>query len=271
VAVNCSALPESLLESELFGHVRGAFTGAVQDRVGRFEAAGGGTLFLDEIAEISPLIQVKLLRVLQERRIERVGESRSRPVDIRVIAATHRDLYGRVRDGRFREDLYYRLKVFPIGLPPLRDRKEDIPLLTDHFIARLRKKTGKAIRSAAPPAMRICMDYPWPGNIRELENAMEHAFVLCETDRIDLFDLPVEVRQMAFQPAERRPVGRPDEATSRRTLTREGLVELLDACGWNKAEAARRLGVSRTAVWKYMKKWEIPLKRPPAASGDGGG
>jgi two-component system, NtrC family, response regulator HydG len=262
ITVNCSALPESLLESELFGHVRGAFTGAVRDRVGRFEAANGGTLFLDEIAEISPLIQVKLLRALQERRIERVGESRSRTVDIRIIAATHRDLYEWVRDGRFREDLYYRLKVFPIRLPPLRHRKEDIPLLMDHFIGRLRKKTGKAIRSASPQAMRICMDYPWPGNIRELENAVEHAFVLCEAAQIDLFDLPVEIRRMAFRPAAASETEPKGAAPTRDSLNRDELVALLETCDWNKAEAARRLGVSRTAVWKYMKKWEIPLKRP---------
>jgi len=185
VTVNCSALSETLLESELFGHVKGAYTGAVRDRMGRFEEAREGTIFLDEIGELSPFIQVKLLRVLQEREIERVGESRKRKIDIRIITATHQELYAKVREGHFREDLYYRLKVFPIQLPPLRGHKEDIPLLASHFINRMNKKTAKQIRSMSQPALRLFMDYPWPGNVRELENAIEHAFVLCDRDQID--------------------------------------------------------------------------------------
>ncbi len=265
VAVNCSALSESLLESELFGHVKGAFTGANRDRIGRFEAAQAGSLFLDEIGEISPYIQVKLLRVLQERRIERVGESRPRPVDIRILAATHQDLYQMVRQGRFRDDLFYRLKVFPIHLPPLRQRKEDIPLLISHFVRQQNKKTGKPIHGLSPSAMQLCMDYPWPGNIRELQNAVEHAFVLCTEASIDVFDLPVEIRQSPYpsacEPGEAAlsPVPPSD---SNPPLNREGLVRLLHECDWNKAEAARRLGKSRTSVWKYMKKWGIPLKKP---------
>ena len=270
VTVNCSALSESLLESELFGHVRGAYTGAARDRKGRFEEADGGTVFLDEIGEISPLIQVKLLRVLQEREIERVGESKKRWIDIRIIAATHRDLLDRVRKGEFREDLYYRLKVFPIHVPPLRMRKEDLPLLVSHFIGVQNKKTGKAIRGVSAEAMRILMDYTWPGNVRELENAVEHAFVLCADADIDVFDLPVEIRQCEY-----RPFPSMDPMNSMNTIdtphpvasagrgerpTRKRLLDLLHECGWNKAEVARRIGVSRTAVWKYMKKWEIPLK-----------
>jgi len=263
VTVNCSALSESLLESELFGHVRGAFTGAVRDRIGRFEEASGGSLFLDEIGEISHYIQLKLLRVLQEREIERVGESRRRKIDIRVIAATHQDLYSLVKEGRFREDLYYRLKVFPIAIAPLREHKEDIPLLVRHFIQNQNSKTGKRITNLSRSAMQILMDYSWPGNVRELENAIEHAFVLCNSDQIDVADLPVEIRQKAWQP----PVSNgPYTSTGRiyatPRLTETSLLALLEACAWNKAEVARRVGLSRTAIWKYMKKWQIPLKPP---------
>ncbi|MDM8542714.1 sigma 54-interacting transcriptional regulator [Desulfococcaceae bacterium HSG9] len=261
VTVNCSALSESLLESELFGHVKGAFTGAMRNRKGRFEEAHGGTVFLDEIGEISPFIQVKLLRVLQEREVERVGESRKRKINIRVVAATHRDLHDLVRKGHFREDLYYRLKVFPIKIPPLREHKEDIPLLINHFIKGQNKMTGKTIGSVSQAAMRIILDYAWPGNVRELENAIEHAFVLCSDNQIDAFDLPLEIRQMHYEPlqAEKTPAV---PTRSRKKLVKTQLLTLLDACEWNKAEVARRVGLSRTAIWKYMKKWEIPLQPP---------
>jgi PAS domain S-box-containing protein len=262
VTVNCVALSETLLESELFGHVRGAFTGAVRDRTGRFESADGGTIFLDEIGEISPFIQTKLLRVLQEKEIERVGESRRRKIDIRIIAATNKDLAALINGGNFREDLYYRLKVFPIELPPLRKRREDIPLLVDHFITIQNKKTGKHIRGFSSQAMRIAMDYPWPGNVRELENAVEHAFVLCNGERIEIFDLPVEVRRYKYgQHPRAAAISTGTGSRRNHNFSRENLVDLLEECGWNKAEAARRLGLSRTAVWKYMKKWDIPLKK----------
>ena len=262
VTVNCSALSESLLESELFGHVKGAFTGAYRDRMGRFEEADGGTIFLDEIGEISPLIQVKLLRVLQELEIERVGESKRRKIDIRLITATHQDLYKRVSQGLFRDDLYYRLKVFPINISPLRHRKEDIPLLANHFIHRFNQKTGMKIQSITQDAMRVIMDYEWPGNVRELENAIEHAFVLSSQNRIDVFDLPVEVRQAEYHPASylNNSLSKSRTKLSEK-LTREKLIEVLDESDWNKAEAARRLGLNRTVVWRYMKKWDIPLKK----------
>ncbi len=260
VTVNCSALSETLLESELFGHIKGAYTGAVRDRVGRFEEAEGGTVFLDEIGELSPFIQVKLLRVLQEREIERVGESRKRKINIRIVAATHQDLYARVKEGHFREDLYYRLKVFPILLPPLRERKEDIPLLISHFIKEFNNKTGKQIIDISRRAIRILMNYNWPGNIRELENSIEHAFVLCKNDRIEPEDLPIELVETTAN--SQRTTAHGILQTEKKNLTKDSLLELLDLCNWNKAEVARRVGRSRTAIWKYMKKWDIPLQRP---------
>jgi PAS domain S-box-containing protein len=263
LTVNCGALSESLLESELFGHIRGAFTGAIHNRTGRFEEADGGTIFLDEIGDISPLIQIKLLRVLQQKEIERVGESRKRKINIRIIAATNKDLYELVQKRRFREDLYYRLKVFPIHLPPLRERKDDVPLLVNHFIGINNKNTGKRIRGISQPAMRIIMNYAWPGNVRELENAIEHAFVLCNSDRIDVFDLPEELERTGQNDAlfESNNILKKTPWPGRK-LDRKTLLDFLKACDWNKAEVARRVGLSRASIWKYMKKWGIPNQKP---------
>lgn len=263
VTVNCSALSESLLESELFGHIKGAFTGAIRDRTGRFEEADGGTIFLDEIGEVSPLIQIKLLRVLQQKEIERVGESSKRKINIRIIAATNKDLYQLVKEGRFREDLYYRLKVFPIYLPPLRKHKDDIPLLVNHFIDINNKNTGKQIKGISQTAMSIFMSYHWPGNVRELENSIEHAFVLCDRDRIDEHDLPAEVRREGHNYAffESYNASKNSHKLGGK-LARETLLVLLKECDWNKAEVARRVGLSRASIWKYMKKWSIPNKKP---------
>jgi two-component system response regulator HydG len=266
VKVNCSALSESLLESELFGHVKGAFTGAIKDKVGRFEAAHGGTIFLDEIGDISPLIQLKLLRVLQEKEIEPVGSSQTQKVDVRVLAATNRDLRSLVREGRFRQDLYYRLRVFQIDLPPLREHKEDIPLLVEAFMERFNRQTGKSIRSVSGEVTQCFMDYCWPGNVRELENTIEHAYVTCQGREIGLFDLPPELRKSEFRAAECRgraeakPQGK--SAAAPGAITREQLVATLQSCGWQKAEAARRLGVNRATIWRKMKQWGIPMEPP---------
>jgi transcriptional regulator with GAF, ATPase, and Fis domain len=184
VAVNCGAIPESLLETELFGHEKGAFTGAVGARVGKFEAADGGTVFLDEVGDMSPAMQVKLLRVLQERTFERVGGNRPVRVDVRIIAATNRDLRQLVREGRFRADLFYRISVVPVWLPPLRERPEDIPLLARHFLEKHRARYGKAVTGFTPQAMRRMRSYPWPGNVRELEHAVMRALVLCDGEGV---------------------------------------------------------------------------------------
>lgn len=274
ITVNCSALSESLLESELFGHVKGAFTGAHKDRKGRFEEADGGTVFLDEIGELTPYMQIKLLRVLQEREIERVGDSKRRKIDIRIIAATHKNLYELTQQGKFREDLFYRLKVFPINVPPLRNRREDIPLLVSHFIKKGNKRESKSIKRVDAQGMKRLMEHPWPGNIRELENAIEHAFVICNSDQIKLKDLPVEIREhndyLGNVPPVIRlsnsPAGNPVQTDSYNTirvtkLTKPDLLKLLDDCDWNKAEVGRRIQKSRTSVWKYMKKWGIPLQK----------
>ena len=264
ITVNCSALSETLLESELFGHVKGAYTGANRDRAGRFEEADGGTLFLDEIGDITPYIQVKLLRVLQQKEIERVGESRKRKIDIRIITATNQDLKSLVAAGRFREDLYYRLKVFPIYLPPLRSRKEDIPLLVHHFIKMNNEKVSAKVQGIDKTALKTFLDYAWPGNIRELANAIEHAFVLCPGRQINLEDLPLEIREMetVFRPVgEETPPYHQRPARPVHSLTREKLIDLLKESHWNKAEVARRVGLSRASIWKYMKKWDIPLQQ----------
>ena len=255
VKVNCGALPEGLLESELFGHVKGAFTGALRDRVGRFEAAAGGSILLDEIGEIALSTQVKLLRALQEGEFERVGESMTRKVDVRVIAATNVNLAEAVKLGRFREDLYYRLKVFPVRLPALRERPEDIPLLIRHFITAISAKTGKSLRGIDPAAMAACIRHSWPGNVRELENTIEYAFVVCPDNAvIELQHLPPELHSSSTTSHAAAAF------SAAGTLENAGhLRELLDECRWNKAEAARRLGVSRTLVWKWMKRHHMPL------------
>ena len=250
VKVNCAALADSLLESELFGHVRGAFTGAVRDRPGRFEAAHGGTLFLDEIGETSAALQVKLLRVLQEGEFERVGESRPRKADVRIVAATNRDLRKDVAEGRFREDLYFRLCVVPIQLPPLRQRAEDVPLLVDHFLKRLTLREGRR-KIVSSSVYRVLQAYPWPGNVRELENALAHAFVCTAGDVITTEALPEHIVRGET------PFGEADAAGG---AERREILSALEAAGWNKGEAARQLGLSRTTLWRRMR--DLGIRNP---------
>jgi len=270
VLVNCSALVETLLESELFGHVSGAFTGAIRDKIGRFEAADGGTVFLDEIGDVSPAVQVKLLRVIQEREFERVGESAPRSADVRIITATNRSLKRLMEQGAFREDLYYRLRVVPIHLPPLRERREDIPLLVSAFVERFHRDMAKPITRVSDAALAKLMDYHWPGNVRELENAIEHAFVRCSGQEIQEEHLPVELRLgPAADTAAQTPVP-PEQAAPARTLRpaeqdeRAIIRAALDASGGSKSQAANRLGIGRTTLWRRMKELDItwPSHRP---------
>ncbi|MBF0482290.1 MAG: PAS domain S-box protein [Desulfovibrionaceae bacterium] len=251
IKVNCSALSESLLESELFGHVRGAFTGAIRERVGRFEAAEGGTIFLDEIGDISPRIQLNLLRVLENKEYERVGDSKTRRANVRVLAATNVDLREKIRRGLFREDLYYRLKVMVIHLPPLRERTEDIPLLTEHFLNSFRAAFGKNITRVSEEVMRLFMTFPWPGNVRELKYALEHACILCPGGEIGPAHLPPETTNSpaaaASEPA----------AAGRKGLSRENILEALSNAGDNRARAARLLGVHRRTLYRNMEKYSI--------------
>jgi transcriptional regulator with PAS, ATPase and Fis domain len=249
IKVSCAALSETILESELFGHVKGAFTGAYRDRPGRFEQAHGGTLFLDEIGEIGPAVQVKLLRVLQEREIERVGDVHTRQVDVRIIAATNRNLQQRVEEGLFREDLYYRLKVVTIDMPALRVRKQDIPLLANLFVKKLNERYKKSITGISPAGVDLLMEYAWPGNVRELENAMEHAFVKVRETVLQPKDFPHELRQLSEDSS--------FKAGGSARLDREYLVEMLKRTGGNRTEAARALGVDRTTLWRHLKKHNI--------------
>lgn len=256
VKVNCAALNESLLESELFGHVKGAFTGAYRSREGRFEAAQGGDIFLDEIGDLPLSIQVKLLRVLEEKVIERVGDNRPVHIDVRIISATNRDLTSLVRAGHFREDLFYRINVIPIHVPPLRERVEDIPLLADFFFRRIQLKSGKNIQGISREAMQLLMEYPWPGNVRELKSAFEFAFVSCQEPLIQPCHFPPNIfhGKNALHRHREMNINR-DEQKKRH------LIEALEAAGGNQSEAARLLGVSRVTVWNRMKKYNIRVNQ----------
>jgi transcriptional regulator with PAS, ATPase and Fis domain len=256
IKFSCAALNEALLESELFGHVKGAFTGAYNHRQGRFEAANRGDIFLDEIGDIPLSTQVKLLRVLETKQFERVGEVRSIKVDVRIISATHQDLQTLVSQGKFREDLFFRINVIPIHLPPLRDRLEDIPLLANHFIQRLREKSGKPITGLTPGVMRLLMDQPWPGNVRELQGVLEYAFVLAEKGLIHPEHLPPKITgpdlRTETPEAARSPAGTDEKAA---------LIAALRQAGGNQSRAATILGVSRITVWHRMKKYGIDVHK----------
>lgn len=252
VPINCGALPEGLLESELFGHVRGAFTGATRDHLGLFRAAAGGTLFLDEIGELSPGLQAKLLRVLQNRNVRPVGSDRSYEVDARVIAATHRELKAMIREGRFREDLFYRLSVFPISIPPLRERPEDILILARHFLERNCRKNKKRIDGFDPDAIKRLMSHPWPGNIRELENAVEYAAVVSPGPQIRAEHLPILTDDPRTAPPPAGPSGSLREPIL--SAEREVVAESLKRAGGNRQKAAELLGVSRVTLWRKLKR-----------------
>jgi len=266
IRVNCAALAEGVLESELFGHVKGAFTGAVTHQVGRFELAEGGTIFMDEIGEISPATQVKLLRVVQEGEFERVGDSRSIKVDVRMIAATNKDLKQAVETREFRQDLYYRLHVVPILLPPLRERKEDIPSLVNHFINRFNKEMGKRVTQISPEAIKMLMAYDYPGNIRELENIIEHAMVFCTGETLQAEHLHKDLYPVhTVRIGTKRPktIGRgtvektPYLEKPLRVMEQGVIVNVLDQTGWNYSQAAQTLNMSRTTLWRKIKKYEI--------------
>ena len=260
VKVSCSALNENLLESELFGHVKGAFTGAVRDRRGRFQEAHGGTLLLDEIGDVSPAVQVKLLRVIEQREVERVGESVPIRVDVRLVCATHRDLKALVQEGRFRADLYFRLAVFPIRIPPLRERIEDLPRIAEEHLGRLVRAGGVRAGGLSPEALEVMSRYPWPGNVRELQNALEFGALRAHGGLIEPAHLPEDLCAPPPSSGERAAPVPPAEEAPRLTEgpeDRARAVAVLDACGWNRAEAARRLGVSRVTLWKRLKAWGL--------------
>jgi len=250
VAVNCAGIPDGLIESELFGHERGALTDAVERRIGRFEAASGGTLLLDEIGELAAPVQAKLLRVLQERRVERVGGSSSFPVDVRVLAATHRNLEQDVAAGRFRADLFYRIQVVPIELPPLRQHREDIALLAGHFLDKARAASGRGPARLSPEALSALERYEWPGNVRELENAIEHAVALAEGEVLGVDDLPAALvhatRIDALHEAVRSGALGFEEATAE--FERQLLLEALASSGWNQTRTAEQLRMTRRAL-----------------------
>ena len=258
VVVHCAALAESLLESELFGHERGAFTGAVKRKLGRFELADGGTLFLDEIGEISPTIQTKLLRVLQEKELQRVGGEETLKVDARVVTATNRDLRAEVRRGRFREDLFYRLHIVPLSIPPLRDRPEDVPLLARHFVQRFATRMGRATSGVSEGALRVLQRYPWPGNVRELENAVEQALVFSEGPELTEADLPAFLQASAAQKsAGALPVVQGDRSLPEilEDLERQLIHQAYEKAQGVKTETARLLGIKTSALYYKLEKY----------------
>lgn len=253
VPINCAALPDSLLESELFGHRKGAFTGASEERPGKVKAAGGGTLFLDEIAEMPPALQAKLLRFLEEKRFYPVGADEAEDADVRVIAATNRDLEGRVESKHFRADLYYRINVVRVEIPPLRERTEDIPLLVDFFLARLCRRMGKDIPAVSEGALQVLLAHQYPGNVRELENVLEQAFIVCPGGLIEPQHLPPRLREAARGAA---PLGRTLDDVERAFIS-----SILEEENWNRSAAARRMGIHPTTLWRKMKKLGIPPRQ----------
>jgi two-component system response regulator HydG len=258
IIVNCTALTETLLESELFGHEKGAFTGADKRREGRFMQANRGTIFLDEIGETSSAMQAKLLRVIQEREIQRVGGEETLSVDVRILAATNRNLEEDVKKGKFREDLYYRLNVVMLNIPPLRDRQDDIPLLAHHFLEKYAEKNRKPVKGFSPLAMDMLLKYEWPGNVRELENTIERAVILLPGEHITEKELPSNITEPYSE--KRNWVEQPKELAANRPLEeieKEAILATLEAAGGNKSETARRLGINRKTLHKKLKDYGV--------------
>lgn len=256
IAIDCSALPDTLLESELFGHERGAFTGAYTARVGRFELADGGSIFLDEIGNMSPALQVKMLRVIQERAFERVGGTKTTRVDVRIIAATNQDLEEAVKKGNFRQELYYRLSVVPIHLPPLRERKEDLPLLTEHFLQKYGQEAVKRVEKISPEAMELLNQYDWPGNVRELENIIERAVILAKTDTIRSGDLPLtSTRVVSIEERVKELLS--SGGLSLGELEKQIIIEALRSTNHNQSRAAKLIGISRSTLCYRMRKFGL--------------
>jgi two-component system NtrC family response regulator len=255
ITVNCAAVPETLIESELFGHEKGSFTGAVQRRIGRFEQADSGTLFLDEIGEVTPSVQVKLLRFIQEGEYERLGGDRALKSDVRVISATNRDLQTLVREGRFREDLFFRLNVILLKVPPLRERKEDVPVLMDHFLARYAKQNGKPISGVSREAMDRLIKYDYPGNVRELENIVERAVVISRTPVIALRDLPFKEDQATVSSLSQEKKGTLRETLE--ALERRLIRDAMEGAGSNQTQAAARLGLGERMLRYKLKKYGL--------------
>jgi DNA-binding NtrC family response regulator len=258
-AVNCAAINENLLESELFGHEKGSFTGAHAEKKGLFEVADRGTLFLDEIGELDIGMQAKLLRALQEREIRRVGGNRTIKVDVRVVAATNRDLRAMVGDGRFRDDLYYRINVLSVDVPPLRERRDDIPVLIDYFLKKHTRNTSRLVRGLTPETRRMMMDYSWPGNVRQLESAIERAILLCEGDLITVEDMPLEVRQEA-RPATEGAFKLPPEGISFEDVERSLIIQAMEQTDYNITKSAKLLGLTFRTLQYRLEKFGI--KRP---------
>ena len=250
--VNCSSLSEGVLESEIFGHVKGAFTGAYFDKPGRFELADKGTMFLDEIGEMSLPTQVKLLRVLEHGEFERVGANQTIKVDVRIVAATNRNLIQAVKEGTFREDLFYRIRVIPIQLPPLRERMEDLPFLINHFIEKFNRVMAKEVRQVTSECLAALERYDFPGNIRELQNIIEHAFVCCESHVIQFNHLPPDIQRHGGSSS------RDDSLESLEEIEGEVIQQVLQKTGWRFNEASKRLGVSRSTLWRKIKHLGIP-------------
>ena len=257
IKVSCAALPETLLESELFGHEKGSFTGAIKRRYGRFEMAKDGTIFLDEVGEIPMSIQVKLLRAIQESEFERIGGEETIKVDVRIISATRKNLEKAIEDGEFREDLYYRLKVIPIHIPPLRERKEDIPILVDYFIKRFNKKLSRLVE-ITPEALKCLMDYDFPGNVRELENIIERSVALSAGDTINAYDIVMAVEKDGFISLRNEDIPSLKDVISKTEMTH--LMKVLEKTNWNRIKAAKILGISRKNLWEKLKAYNIVSK-----------